>query len=90
MTGKRTTKTFPTTERMPMHHHVSNTGAVVQRAVQVSAQMPDDDSRSCAEFIPSPIALDPIPYRVHSSAWPVRYALTDGGEDALRALAGEL
>lgn len=72
-----------------MHHHVSNTGAVVQRAVQVSAQ-PDDDSRSCAEFIPSPIALDPIPYRVHSSAWPVRYALTDGGEDALRALAGEL
>lgn len=51
----------------------------------------DDDSRSCAEFIPAPIGYDdPIPYRVHSSAWPVRYALTDGGEDALRALAGEL
>jgi hypothetical protein len=42
---------------------------------------------ACSDFTPRP---DTIPYRVHSSAWPVRYALTDGGEDALRALAGEL
>ena len=60
------------------------------REDMIDRQISDDDSRSCAEFIPAPVGYtDPIPYRAHSSAWPVRYALT---EEALRALAdaGEL
>ena len=59
--------------------------------VQMTAQVTDSPDltspgHACSEFTPP----RPIPYRVHSSAWPVRYALTDHGEDALRAMAGEL